>query len=108
MAAGKYVPPSLRNRGPGELPPGHGGKRDDGFTLRVTNLSEEATDHDLRHLFSAFGSLSRVALARDRETNMCKGYAFISFHSKDCAERAMEKLHGYGYDNLILRVEWAK
>ena len=32
----------------------------------------------------------------------------MSFYSKDDAERAMNQLNGYGYDNLILRVEWAK
>lgn len=47
-------------------------------------------------------------MARDRETNTCKGFAFVSYYSKEDAERAQKALNGYGYDNLILRVEWAR
>ena len=32
----------------------------------------------------------------------------MSFMSRDEAERAMKAIDGYGYDNLILHVEWAK
>ncbi|KAI8585888.1 eIF-3 RNA-binding subunit [Geranomyces variabilis] len=109
-AGGKYVPPSLRNRGPGEAMPGSGSsdRRDDFPTLRITNLSEDANDQDVKDLVSRFGHTSRVFVSRDRETNVCKGFAFVSFYQKDDAQRALEKLDGFGYDNLILHVEWAK
>lgn len=81
--------------------------RDDSNTLRVTNLSEDTTDDDLRDLFGRFGRISRVFLAKDRETNRTKGFAFVSFHERDDAIRAMEKLDKKGYDNLIIRVEFA-
>jgi translation initiation factor 3 subunit G len=82
-------------------------ERDDSNTLRVTNLSEDTTDDDLRDLFGRFGRISRVFLAKDRETNRTKGFAFVSFHENDDAMRAMEKLDKKGYDNLIIRVEFA-
>jgi translation initiation factor 3 subunit G len=82
-------------------------ERDDSNTLRVTNLSEDTTDDDLRDLFGRFGRISRVFLAKDRETNRTKGFAFVSFHERDDAVRAMEKLDKKGYDNLIMRVEFA-
>lgn len=82
-------------------------ERDDSNTLRVTNLSEDVTDDDLRELFGRFGRISRVFLAKDRETNRTKGFAFVSFHDRADAERAMEKLDKKGYDNLIIRVEFA-
>lgn len=83
-------------------------RREDQPTLRVTNLSEDATDADIMDLFDRFGHVSRVFLARDRETGICKGFAFVSFTSREDAQRALEMIDGRGYDNLILRVEWAK
>lgn len=82
-------------------------KRDDSATIRVTNLSEDVTEADIHDLFRRFGQIARVYLARDRETNVCKGFAFVSFQNKDDAGRALQAINGYGYDNLILRVEWA-
>jgi translation initiation factor 3 subunit G len=107
----KYTPPHLRNKGaaagPGESMRGDQ-KRDDSATLRVTNLSEDVTDNDIYDLFNRFGSIARVYLARDHNTNLCKGFAFVSFHDRDHAERAQQAINGYGYDNLILRVEFAR
>lgn len=105
----KYTPPHLRNKataGPGESMRDQ--KRDDSATLRVTNLSEDVTDNDIYDLFNRFGNIARVYLARDRETNLCKGFAFVSFNDRDQAERAQQAINGYGYDNLILRVEFAR
>ena len=47
-------------------------------------------------------------LAKDKETLQSRGFAFVSFVSKDDAARAMEALQGYGYGDLILKLEWAR
>ncbi|KIK79773.1 hypothetical protein PAXRUDRAFT_36356 [Paxillus rubicundulus Ve08.2h10] len=108
---GKYVPPSMRAgaRGAGESMgrPGGTGSREDLPTLRVTNISEETEENDLRELFGAFGRVARVYVGRDRETGVGKGFAFVSFDDKSIAQRAMDKLNGKGYDNLILSVQWS-
>jgi len=80
----------------------------DQTTIRVTNISEETTELDLQQLFERFGRISRVYLAKDKTTLVSRGFAFVSFVHKEDAERAMEKLQGYGYDHLILKLEWAK
>ncbi|KAL4062671.1 eukaryotic translation initiation factor 3 subunit G-domain-containing protein [Scleroderma citrinum] len=112
---GKYVPPSMRARAPGEpLPRGSGAggpgttSREDLPTLRVTNISEETQENDLRELFGAFGRVARVYVGRDRETGIGKGFAFVSFDDRLNAQKAMEKLNGKGYDNLILSVQWSQ
>ncbi|ETS64991.1 hypothetical protein PaG_00439 [Moesziomyces aphidis] len=107
---GKYIPPSMRGgaKGPGEKMGGLGGvSRDDLPTLRVTNLSEDADDDDLRELFGRFGRVVRVYVGRDRETGICKGYAFVSFETREDADRARQKVDGRGYDNLILSCQWS-
>ncbi|KAL9019710.1 MAG: hypothetical protein Q9185_003048 [Variospora sp. 1 TL-2023] len=106
---GGYVPPHLRNKG-GVTGEKMGGKyeRDDLATLRVTNVSEFAEENDLREIFERHGRVTRVFLAKDRETGRAKGFAFISYADRADAARACEKIDGYGYGHLILRVEFAK
>ena len=107
MGPNKYIAPHLRKGATavGESPRE---KRDDSATLRVTNLSEDVTENDIYELFRRFGQISRVYLARDRETGVCKGFAFVSFGMKEEAERAQQAVNGLGYDSLILRVEFAR
>ncbi|GFR43334.1 hypothetical protein Agub_g4404 [Astrephomene gubernaculifera] len=103
---GSYVPPSLRNRGPGEGESMQK-KREDN-SIRVTNLSEEVTEGDLQELFRPFGPVSRIFLAIDKQTGESRGFAFVNYVHREDAERAIRNLNGFGYDNLILRVEWAQ
>ncbi|XHG03297.1 translation initiation factor eIF3 subunit g, variant 2 [Aspergillus wentii] len=118
-----YVPPHLR-KGAASGGERMGGKyeKDDLATLRVTNVSvaaccskiflyiydlwltqfffsprqvsELAEEQELRDLFERFGRVTRVFLARDRETQRAKGFAFISFADRDDAARACEKVDG--------------
>lgn len=84
-------------------------KRGDEYpTLRVTSLSEDAEDEDLRDLFSSFGEVKRANVVRDRETRESKGFGFVSFASRRDAEKALEKMNGKGYDSLILSVSWSR
>ena len=108
-SSGKYVPPSLRGDGnkKGETM-SHSRTEEDQAAVRVTNLSEDARESDLRELFGRFGKIERVFLAKDRKTQQSKGFAFIHFSNKDDAWSAIANLNGYGYDHLILKVEWAK
>ncbi|KAG2423254.1 hypothetical protein HYH02_015355 [Chlamydomonas schloesseri] len=105
--AGSYVPPSLRNRGPGGEGESMQKKREDN-SIRVTNLSEDVTEGDLQELFRPFGPVSRIFLAVDKNTGENRGFAFVNYVHRDDAERAIRNLNGFGYDNLILRVEWAQ
>jgi translation initiation factor 3 subunit G len=89
-------------------PSGFSGSRDDLPTLRVTNISEDTGENDLRELFGVFGRVARVYVGRDRETGQGKGFAFVSFEDRAVAQRALEKVNGRGYDNLILSVQWSQ
>lgn len=99
----KYVPPHML-KGANKFAERDGEQN----TLRVTNISEDTTERDLQELFRPFGHVTRTYLAKDRETHMSRGFAYVSYARPEDAQRAMEKLNGYGYDHLILKVEWAK
>jgi len=106
-----YVPPHMRNGAASSAGDRMGGgkyERDDLATLRVTNVSEMAEEQELRDMFERFGRVTRVFLAKDRETGLAKGFAFISFQERTDAAKACEKMDGYGFKHLILRVEFAK
>ncbi|KAG7287817.1 translation initiation factor eIF3 subunit g [Staphylotrichum longicolle] len=107
---GSYVPPALRAgaAGAGERMGGKYSDRDDLATLRVTNVSEMAEEQELRDMFERFGRVTRVFLAKDRDTGLAKGFAFISFADRDDAVKACNKMDGFGFRHLILRVEFAK
>ena len=104
-ATGSCVPPSMRNADGSRST--DMAARDDSCTVRVSNLSEDVKDSDLRELFRRFGAIQRIYLAKDRETHPSRGLAFINFFARDDAQRAIDKLDGHGYDHLILSVTWA-
>lgn len=110
-STGKYVPPAARgggvsNSGGTAFKPER--RVDDLNTIRVTNLSENTTEQDLQELFEKYGRISRVYLAKDKETMQSRGFAFVSFVMQSDAAKAMDELQGYGYDHLILKLEWAR
>lgn len=103
---GKYVPPS--RRGLGSNMSMDRDRRDDTATIRVSNLSEDTREGDLQDLFRPWGPISRIYLAKDKETGKSKGFAFINYVRREDGEKAIANLSGYGFDHLILNVEWAK
>ena len=105
---GGYVPPSMRAGASGGQSMGESmNRRREENSVRVSNLSEDTREQDLQELFRPFGPVTRIYVAFNRETGESRGFAFVNFVNKDDANRAISKLDGYGYDNLILRVEWA-
>ncbi|XP_011707546.1 PREDICTED: eukaryotic translation initiation factor 3 subunit G-like [Wasmannia auropunctata] len=104
---GKYVPPGMRDgaskRGDSMMQ-----RRDDAFAIRIANLSQSTTDADLDDLVRPFGSVVKQYLAKETKLgNLCKGFAYVHFRYRADAQKAIDVLNGYGYDHLILSVEWS-
>jgi len=101
-----YVPPSKRA--------GATESENSECTIRVSNLTKDVKEADIRELFERFGKLGRVSLPQmERQENgktikEIKGSAFVEFKWREDAEKAMERLQGHPYGHLILRLEWAK
>eukprot|EP01038_Epipyxis_sp_PR26KG_P012581 gene12581-16872_t len=93
-----------------------GGETRDGAdnTIRVSNLSKATTEDDLRDLFEPFGKIHRISLPkveRMEGTTIIKeprGFAYIAYYNREDAEKAMSRLQNFGYDHLIIKLEWAK
>ena len=68
-------------------------------------------------MFERFGRVTRVFLAKDRETGRAKGFAFISFQERTDAAKACEKMDGcesllfpslgFGTNTKFYRWVWA-
>lgn len=102
----KFIPSAIaryQHSGPGD----RFGRRKYENSVRITNLSSSATEADIRDLTEPFGGVSRVYIPFDKQSEENHGFAFVDFVNKEDAIRAIDKLNGWGYDNLILSVEWA-
>jgi len=105
----KYVPPSRRDgRAGGGETMNDRRRTEDTAAIRVSNLSESTQEGDLQELFKPFGHIARIYLSKDKITGECRGFAFVHYYKKDDALKAIATLNGFGYDHLILSVEWAK
>ncbi|XP_065215064.1 eukaryotic translation initiation factor 3 subunit G-1-like [Planococcus citri] len=104
----KYVPPSLREGANARRGDSLNSKGYDALAIRISNLSPNTSDHDLEELVKPFGAISKLYLAKEKSTGLCRGFAYIHFKSKTDAHVAINKLNGYGYDHLILKVDWSK
>lgn len=113
-SSGAYKPPSMRAGASSSTTAGKkpdymkSSMNKDDFTVRVSNLPEEASEADIQDLFKAFGKVMRVFLAKDKNKQISRGFAFVTFANKDDAQRAIWGVNDYGYNHLILKVEWAK
>ena len=105
--AGGYVPPSRRAGATASEGDSMNRRREEN-SVRVSNLSEDTREQDLQELFRPFGPVTRIYVAFNRETGESRGFAFVNFVNKDDGQRAIDRLDGFGYDNLILRVEWPR
>jgi len=103
-----YVPPGRRDGARVGESMNDRRRTEDTAAIRVSNLSESTQEADLQELFKPFGHIARIYLSKDKLTGQCKGFAFVHYYKKDDASKAIATLNGFGYDHLILNVEWAK
>jgi RNA recognition motif-containing protein len=76
--------------------------------LFVGNLPYDATEVELRQLFSAVGQLSSVFLPVDRETGRPRGFAFVEFADVAAANAAIQRLNNQPFKGRSLSVSEAR
>lgn len=76
--------------------------------LYVGNLSFSTTEDTLRTLFAQAGTVTEVALIKDRDTGNSKGFAFVTMATQAEAEAVIKKFNGYSLENRELKVNAAR
>ena len=76
--------------------------------LYVGNLAYSATEDSLRTLFFQAGTVSSVALIKDRDSGQSKGFAFVEMSTQVEAEKAISMFNGYTLDERQLNVSVAR
>ena len=74
----------------------------------VGNLSFDTTREELEGLFAPLGELTDVFVPLDRSSGRPRGFAFVTFASKDHAAEAVAKLDGVELRGRNLRVNPAE
>jgi RNA recognition motif-containing protein len=76
--------------------------------MYVGNLSFDATEAEIRDLFSEHGPVNEVAVVMDRETNRPRGFAFVTMNTKEGMEKAIKELDGKNWNGRALTVNEAR
>jgi RNA recognition motif-containing protein len=77
-------------------------------TIYIGNLSFQATEDDLREVFSEYGEVSRISLPTDRETGRKRGFAFVEMKDEASEDAAIAELDGAEWLGRELKVNKAK
>ncbi|MCS6984966.1 MAG: RNA-binding protein [Leptospiraceae bacterium] len=74
------------------------------MNIYVGNLPYRATEAQVEEVFSSFGEVSSVRIARDKETGRSRGFAFVTMGDRNEAEKAIQALHGseFGGRKLVV------
>ena len=75
--------------------------------IYVGNLSFQATEDQLRGMFSEFGAIESLAMINDRDTGRFRGFAFVEMEDS-AANAAIKALNGKEVENRELTVNEAR
>ena len=76
--------------------------------IRISNLTDEISELELRRLFGTendLGEIKRVFIAKDKEGNR-RGFAYITYGRESDAMKAVSKMHRKPFKHVILLVDY--
>lgn len=74
------------------------------YVLYVGGFSDTASDHQLRDLLGAYGTVVHVCIVRYKPSEKSAGYGFVQLSSKEEALRAVAALDGTRWGENRLRL----
>jgi RNA recognition motif-containing protein len=78
------------------------------MSIYIGNLSYKVTEEDLSAVFSEYGSVKRIHLPTDRETQRVRGFAFVEMNESAHEAAAITALDGAEWMGRSLKVNKAK
>ena len=78
------------------------------MNLYISNLGEQITDDSLSAIFSTYGVVHSVKIAKDQFTGFSRGFAFIEMPNENEALAAISRLNGSVLNGRSVSVEKAK
>jgi cold-inducible RNA-binding protein len=76
--------------------------------LYVGNLSFSTTEHELRDLFAAHGTVTDIHVVTDRMSGQSRGFAFVTMGNRSEGQAAINALEGHSLDGRNLTVNEAR
>lgn len=76
--------------------------------LYVGNLNFDASEDQVRELFSSFGEVQEVKIVMDRFSGRSRGFAFVRMATAEDAGKAKDALSGQPFQGKALVIDWAR
>lgn len=78
------------------------------MNIYVGNLPFTASEDEIRQAFAAYGTVSSVAIIKDRETGQSRGFAFVEMPNNDEGNTAITNMNGKPLKGRALKVNEAR
>jgi len=79
-----------------------------GTKIYVGNISFNASEDDLKDLFSQYGDVESARIITDAQTGRNRGFGFVEMSSKEDAQKAITALNGSAFMERTLTVSEAR
>ncbi len=76
--------------------------------MYVGNIAFDATEEDLRNLFSEYGEIESLKIIKDQFTERSRGFGFIEMADEKDARKAIATLNGKDFMGKTLIVNEAR
>lgn len=78
------------------------------MNIYVGNLPFTINEDEVRQAFAAYGTVSSVAIIKDRETGQSRGFAFVEMPNNEEGTAAINNLNGKPLKGRALKVNEAR
>lgn len=78
------------------------------MNIYVGNIPRTAEEETIRNLFEEYGEVAEVKLLKDNYTGQLRGFGFVTMHSQEEAEKAIEGINSMELEGRTLVVNKAR